>query len=289
MTLRGLIRTVTTLLFLGAVGACGEARASEPETSRALNPQDVQLFEDAVASLKKGAPTEAIGQFELLADRGVLHPDISFDRALAYYARATSPQAKPGDLGRTAYALAETLVQNPHDRAASALESVVARDLSRARSRRGAPSLLARARLSRAIVGLLSEDTWALSAMFWSLTLTLGIVLRFGTQTHRKQLTGAVALGLGLGLGLLSCLGLWLSMRERRDTWQGVVVSTEARLLDVAGAPLPRGQSSAQDRLIPEGARVLVSSRTGRLLQVEWGGTDGYVSPTELQILPRLP
>lgn len=288
MTRDGWKRNLSALLFLATATVCVHSRASDADAPHSLKPEDIQLFEGAVASLKKGAPTEAIGQFELLADRGVLHPDVSFDRALAYYARATSPQAKPGDLGRTAYALSETLVQNPEDRAASALLSVVDRELSRARSRRGAPSLLARARLSRAIVGLLSENTWALSALFWSLTLTLGIVLRFGTHTHRKQLTGSVALGLGLGLGLLSSTGLWFSMRERRDTWQGVVVSTEARLLDATGAPLPRGQSSAQDRLIPEGARVLVSSRAGRLLQVEWGSIDGYVSPTELQLLPRL-
>jgi len=256
-------------------------------SAMAVSAEDQRLFDSATSSLLRDAPTEAIGQFELLADRGAQHPDISFNRALAYLKRSRSPQAKAGDLGRAACALSEALILNPVDESARVLLDQVDHELSRARSRRGAPSLLARARLSRAIVGLVAENTWAIASLLFSLVTTLGLLLRLGTKTHRMRLSGSIALFLGASLGALCTAGLWLAMQERQTTLHGVVVSEEARLLDVTGAALPRAQLSAQDRLIPEGARVLIRGRTDRLIQVEWGNIDAYVSPTDIQILPR--
>lgn len=267
-----------------ALSFCSLSSLAKP-----LGTDDLALYEQAVAAFNKGAPTEAIQHFELLADRGVKHPDISYDRAVAYLARARSAQAKPGDRGRAACALSEALVLRPEDKGAEALLVQVDHELSRERSRRGTPSLLARDRLSRALVGLLSENTWALASLLWSLVLTVGIGLRFATTTHRAKLTGSIALALGTLLGTLSITGLWFAIDERQNTSRGVVVAPEAQLLDVTGAALPRKQLSAQDRLIPEGARVRVKGRTERLIQVEWGNVDAYVNPTEIQLLPKLP
>lgn len=263
--------------------------SARSSSAGSLTKDELSLYQQAVASLNKEAPTEAIQQFELLADRGVYHPDVSYDRAVAYLKRARSPQAKPGDLGRAACALSETLVFRPYDDEAQALLARVDHDLSRDRSRRGAPSLLARDRLSRAIVGLLSENTWAVSTLLMSIVTTMGLWLRLATKTHRLKLTGAISLVLGFVLGTLTLAGLLLARDERRTTSRGVVVTQEAHLLDATGAALPRKQLSAQDRLIPEGARVLVKGRTERLLLIEWGNLDAYVSPTEIQLLPKLP
>ncbi|HMA94421.1 MAG TPA: hypothetical protein VKP30_17135, partial [Polyangiaceae bacterium] len=48
--------------------------------ARDMNRDEQNLFESATAALNKGANTEAVQQLELLADRGVVHPDVSFDR-----------------------------------------------------------------------------------------------------------------------------------------------------------------------------------------------------------------
>jgi hypothetical protein len=260
---------------------------SREASAQSLKSDEVPLYDSATAAIAKGAHTEAIQQFELLADRGVIHPDISYDRAIAYARRARSPQARPGDFGRAAFALSETLVLRPSDAEAKALLIRVDQELSRARSRRGSPSLLARPRLTRAIVSLLRENTWAGCASVCSLATTLGILFRFGSSRPRRRLAGAVTLWLGAALLILTSLGLLYAVNERHSTRQGVVVSTDARLLDVTGMPLLVARRTVQDLSIPEGAKVVVTGRTERLLQVEWGSLEAYVSPTDVQLLPQ--
>lgn len=256
---------------------------------RDLNQEQLGQFQTATAALDKGATTEAIQQLELLADRGVVHPDVSFDRAVAYARRARSAQARPGDLGRAVFALSEALTLRPEDAEAKALLLRVEHELSRARSRRGSPSLLARPRLTRAVVDLLPENVWAISAMLCSLATTLGILLRFGSSRPRRRLAGAVTAGLGAALLLLSSAGLTYAVHQRHSTRQGIVVTADARLLDVTGAPITPSHGNGQDLTIPEGARVVVTAHTERLLQVEWGSLVAYVSPSEVQLLPPAP
>jgi hypothetical protein len=248
---------------------------------------DQALFDAANAALSKGAPTEAIQQLELLADHGVLHPDVSFNRAVAYAARAHSPQARPGDYGRATFALTEALTLRPADVEAQALRERVQKELSHARSRRGSPSVLAKPRLSRAIVALLPENVWAAGAALASMATTLGILFRFGGGNARRRLAGGVTAWLSGALLLLTSFGLYRAVHERHSTQQGVVVVEEARLLDAAGAPMSTTGHSPQDLIMPEGATVVVTGRTERLLQVEWGNLEAYVGLTDVQLLPR--
>jgi len=277
MTIR--IRSLTTclLLLLLCSMAYGEG----------LNADDLGLHGSALRSLQKGAHTEAIQQLELLADRGVLHPDISFDRAVAYAYRARSPQARPGDFGRAAFALSEVLALRPDDTEAAALLTRIDLELSRARSRRGNPSLLARPRLTRAVVGLLPENVWAVSAMVCSLATTLGILYRFGSSRPRRRLAGAVTAWLSAALLAVTSLSLLYAVHARHSTRQGVVVTTDARLVDITGVPVAATQHPGQDLTIPEGAKLVVTGRTERLLKVEWGSLEAYVSPSEVQLLPQ--
>src|SRR5262245_48884028 len=76
------------------------------------------LFAEAVAAMEKGAWDDAIDRFELLSDRGFVNPDASYDRAFAYVRRAGTRSSRPGDLGRAAAALSETLLARPDDVAA---------------------------------------------------------------------------------------------------------------------------------------------------------------------------
>ena len=83
------------------------------------------LFKKGVAALREGAVNDAVDTFEALADRGFVHPDASFDRSLSYLGRVRAGVERPGDLGRAAAALEETLLFRPEDREAeSALDLV---------------------------------------------------------------------------------------------------------------------------------------------------------------------
>src|SRR4051794_40162999 len=105
--MRAVLQLCSLSAALALAVSVARAGADEPAgDSRAL-------FAEGVAALERGAVTEAVDRFELLADRGFVHPDASFDRAAAYVERARSAQAQPGDLGRAAAALAEVLELAP--------------------------------------------------------------------------------------------------------------------------------------------------------------------------------
>ena len=72
---------------------------------------------------------------ELLADRGFSNADASYDRAVAYIHRAESHAARPGDLGRAAAALGETLLLDPDDKDAAFALDHVHEEIARRRAR----------------------------------------------------------------------------------------------------------------------------------------------------------
>ncbi len=277
------MRRVGLCLGLGAVLFWSGSAWAEAS----LSPADRDLYQSSVKALARGAPSEAVEGLELLADRGVVHPDVSYDRAAAYLARAGSPRARPGDLGRAVAALEETLALRPDDEAAEAALSRVQAEASRQRSRRGKPSLLARPSLQRAIVDLLPENAWAILTSFCSAIVTGGWLLRWLSHRPRRRFVGSVLVGLGTGLGLLAALLLVLGMQHRERSTQAVVVVTEARLLDASGAPLPASHRAGEDPYIPEGAKVTLIGRLDRLVRVEWGRAEAYLALTDVQRLPR--
>jgi hypothetical protein len=247
--------------------ACeASARAAEPR----------QAFDEAVSTLERGAYGDAIDRFELLADQGFVHPDASFDRAVAYLGRARSSQRQPGDLGRAAAALAETLVLRPDDHTAESALEAVRSEIGRVRARTGGAPLVARPRLVRAFVGLLPEQAWGVIGALGSASLAWGLALRLFLRRTTTEVPGALAIGVG---GLLLCLGGGLALGARhfrRTSTLGVVVVPEARLLDESGRPLPV-TPNADSNVVPEGAEVYVLDRRGALDRVEWGTTDGFV------------
>ncbi|HXK19966.1 MAG TPA: hypothetical protein VNG33_19280, partial [Polyangiaceae bacterium] len=144
-------------------------------TARAETPE--QGYTAALAALKKGAHNEAIDRLELLADQGVVNADASLLRAAAYLARADSSGSQPGDLGRAAAALSETLLLRPDDAQADRALDAVQTEIARRKSKQQ-ESVVVRPRLSRAMAGLLPEQAWALLAALSSLAIAAGIVLR---------------------------------------------------------------------------------------------------------------
>ncbi|HEX7453559.1 MAG TPA: hypothetical protein VF294_14795, partial [Polyangiaceae bacterium] len=244
-----------------------------------------QDFAAANQALKRSAFTEAIDTLELLADRGFVHPDASFNRAVAYVGRARSSSAAAGDLGRAAAALSEVLLLRPDDEEADTGLARIRAEISRRHAREGTAPVMARASLGRAVSSLLDENTWAKVALLGSLLLTVGLGLRrFVTRTS-AQLAGAVGIGLG-ALLLVSGAGLTAGARHFRLTSSpAVIVADEARLLDETGKPLPQRSGTADSVTIPEGASVYVLERRPALFRVEWGSGEGWLTPGQVRIL----
>jgi hypothetical protein len=268
-------------LLVLALGAVTPWAGAEP----AATPD--QALKQAVEALERGSFEEAIDLLEGLSDQGFLHPDVSYDRAVAYADRARTPQARPGDLGRAAAALGEVLVLRPDDREAElALERVRA-EIGRRRVRQGQSPLVARPSLPRAVVGLADEFVWLSLGALGSLFLTLGLGLRGWREKAPFRLAGGIAATVGLLLVVVGGgLGAWAGY-FRRNSEPAVVVVPEARLLD-RGGQLLSSSPGASSVTIPEGAAVYLLERQGALSRVEWGTRQGWVPSHAIRVLGRL-
>jgi len=265
---------MSRLGFRGLVIVAGLTLAglSFAEDAPAPGVDPASEFQTAASAIDKGAYGEAVDRLELLADRGFVHPDASFNRAVAYLARARSPQRETGDLGRAAQALSETLALRPSDTQAETLLDAVRAEIGRKRARSGGANLVARPRLARAIAGLLPEAAWGVLAALGSLSLAIGIALRFRTREH--GIPSALAVGIGAFLLLLGGALGFSARHFRRTSTPAVVVVDEARLLDAAGRPL---QGRAEGNIVPEGSDVVLLERHAGLARIEWGSTEGWV------------
>lgn len=273
------MKTAPLLLSIALLCSASQAVAQTPE----------ELFEQGVSALQQGAHDDAIAHFELLADRGFVHPDASFNRATAYVQRATSNAARPGDLGRAAAALSETLLLRPSDEAAEAALERVRSEIARRRARQGASALMLQKRLSRAVVELVPENVWALSAAAGAFFLTLGLaVLRVAKKPQLRL--AALTAGSFAALVLCTAGSLTFAARHYRlALTPAVVVAPEARLLDAHGAPVTSKQGSAGVVALPEGARVDITEQRGSLVRVAWGTVEGFVTHGQLRVLQSAP
>lgn len=251
---------------------------SSPAWSQDATPE--QIAQRGEEALSRGAVRDAIEVYESFADRGGLHPDVSYSRGVAYLTRAREGDERPGDLGKAAAAFEEALLLRPDDAGAAGALEAVRSEVARRRSRSGSlmevavsPGAL------RALSGLLPEDGWALIALVSSLALALGLGLRRATGPWR--LVSGVSMGLG-GLLLVLCGPMVAYTRYLRlEVGVGVVVVDEARIVDERGIPVP-------GKLIPQAARVDVTERRGGLLRVKWGDVAGFTPALNVRLLgPR--
>jgi hypothetical protein len=248
---------------------------------------DDQMFARGVESLEKGAVDDAIDTFEALADRGFVHPDASYNRAVAYVARARSASPKPGDLGRAVAGLEETLLLRPGDADAEQALDRVRAEIARRRARQGAEPVVTKTSLSRAVVGLVDEDVWALLAALGSAILSLGLVARIASERPRVRLGGVTAAGVG-GVLLLTTGALAAAARHFRDTSRAaVVIVTDARFVDATGVPIRQKDGLPEQTSLPEGTSVFFLHRQGELSAVEWGTFRSYVNSAQIRVLAR--
>ena len=266
-------RLALAVLLASLIGGAMPASAETPEQSYAA----------ARAALERGADNEAIDRMELLADQGVANPDASLLRAAAYLARADGNGAQPGDLGRAAAALSESLWLRPDDaQAERALEAVQA-EIARRRTKQQ-EGVVVRPRLSRAIASLLPEQLWATLALLSSLAVALGIVVRRLATQSLPRLTGMVAISVGSALCVAFGAGAYAAEQFRVTSQPAVVVVAEARLTNELGRPLP-SKRGADTTSVPEGATVYVRERRDERCLVEWGSTDGWLRLSEVRLI----
>jgi hypothetical protein len=244
-----------------------------------------KAFSDAAGAIERGAYDDAIDRLELLADQGFTHPDASYNRAVAYLARAQSSRGKVGDFGRAVAALAETSLLRPGDAdAESALERVQA-EIARRRAREGRDQVTARPSLARAVSGLANENVWDGLAAVGSLLLSAGLLVRWWSARSTWRLGANLTLAIG-GVLLIIFGGLAAAARHFRSISDpGVIVVNEARMLDENGNVLSNKEAGIEHDAIPEGAIVEVHERRGQLLRVEWGTTRAWVSIGQLVML----
>ncbi len=271
---------------LALAGVCFAGRAARAAAPGL--PAPAELAETA-AAVSKGAFSDAIDRLEHWSDLGLVHPDLSFNRGVAYLGRAESTAARPGDFGQAAAAFEEAAELDPEDAAASDMAHRVREVILERRAKRDDAAVIARPRLSRALIGVVGENVWAGLAALGSLALTLGLAARLFFSSHRVRLGGSIAALAGLSLLSLGA-AMAAAGRELRSRFSpAVVIVEEARLVDGAGRPLSssRGPSTldeAGDR-VPEGALVHVAeSRAGRVL-VEWGDVEAWLSAEQLRRL----
>lgn len=270
---RTLRRLLLALVPLALALAAPLAQADEaPETA----------FAQAVAALEKGDYPDAIDGFESLADRGFVHPDASYDRALAYLARVRAGDEHAGDLGRAAAALEETLLARPDDRDAESALELVRAEVARRRSRRagGGTEVEARPTLERAVVGVAPEWLWAILAAFGSSMLTVGLVLRRARHDGPWHLAGTIAAPIGAVTLVAFAALAWGARHLRLTTDEAVVVATEARLVDERGLAM-------QAAVIPEAAKIEVGERRGGLVHVRWGAVEGWTVASGVRVIAR--
>jgi hypothetical protein len=266
---------------LSAAAASGAAPEPPPEELARVE-----------AALQKGAFSEAIRQLELWSDQGIVHPDLSFDRGVAYLGRAESPAHRRADLGQAVAAFEEALSLDPSDEEAALIIERVRAKISERRAKGDSEGVVARPRLARALLELIGENVWAGLGAAGALLLSLGLSARLAARGRELRLSGAIAsvfglafMGLGAGMAIVGS-------RLRAHAAPAVVVVEEARLHDGQGRPVASSRRAstlgeATDR-VPEGTLVHISDKRGTLVEVEWGDGEAWLEAREVRRLASL-
>jgi hypothetical protein len=244
------------------------------------------------AALQRGAFSEAIAQLELWSDQGVVHPDLSFDRGVAYLGRAESPARRRADLGQAIAAFEEALYLDPSDEQAAQIIERVRAKITERRARRDDEGVVARPRLERALLDLIGENVWAGLGAVGATLLSVGLALRLASRGEQLRLSGAIAAVFGLVMAGLGARMALVGSRLRARAAPAVVIVEEARLHDGEGRAVgnARGASTlgeAADR-VPEGTLVHISDVRGSLVQVEWGDSEAWLEAREVRRLAAL-
>jgi tetratricopeptide (TPR) repeat protein len=237
---------------------------------------DLDHFQLGTDALVLGRFEEAIDRLEAHADRAPAHPDASYNRGLAYLARVRAGAERTGDLGRAAAAFEEALLMRRGDPEAERALELCQAEIARRRARRGKDAVIARPPLDRALVGLAGERSWGIAAAASSAALAVGLGLRRFAR-GAAHLGGTVLAPLGAAL-LLAFVPLYHGARHLRLTTRPAVLVAETHLTDEAGV-------SQGGEPLPEGARLEVIERRGRLFEIRYGAVTGWAPSSAVRLL----
>lgn len=240
-----------------------------------MTTKELELLGKSGELLEAGKIEESLSLLEGAADRGLVHPDLSFNRGFAYLKRAESPAAAPGDLGQAIASFSEALKLRPSDpEATSGLER--------------AQILLSQRTNLEHTTGSLDDSIFRplmaqVPPLPPAIVAGLGAALLCGAWLGRlitKEKPRTLAIGLvGLTLWLAGALvyaGRLYALSSQSDA---IVISARAELRDEAGRTL-RGTDG-----LPQGTRVRVKETRGRLSRIESGRGDLWVDAADLRRL----
>lgn len=240
-----------------------------PVTPASAEATNDALFERATAALEKKKLAQAIQDFESLADQAPPHPDMAFNRGMAYAERARSPSAVQGDLGRAAAAFEEASRLDPRDREAERALELVRAEVTRRRSRLDKEDVVVRPALDRVILRALPSAVWGWIAIAFSILFAVGLFLR-QRWTGNARVAGAVMAPLSF-LGCLVVAPIALLSKDLEETVRpAVVVVGETQLADADGNPV-------EGPPIPEASLLEIEARQGDRFPARWGSYSGFV------------
>lgn len=249
---------------------------------------DEDLFAAGVQALADERPNDAIGAFEILADRGRMDPVVSYDRGLAYAARVRAGAEAPGDLGKAAHGFEEAIALTNDDGlrldATRALEQVRT-EVGRRRAREGtAVELDTRKPLWRSLSQSLPENAWSVSAIVAGLVLAGALFVRWRSSAGRARAAANVGIGAALPSLVLAAALTATARSDRLNLREAIVIAPSARLSDARGIAL------AGSSPLPEGARVELltgSGGLGALTEVRAGGTQAFLPSSALRPIAK--
>ncbi|HET9958119.1 MAG TPA: hypothetical protein VFQ61_26670 [Polyangiaceae bacterium] len=278
------LRALCLALTCAAVLANVQPAGADLANATQRGPEDLSAqVQRSIEAIGRGAFDEGVSGLELLADRGVVHADVSLTRAYAYIERARSRSARPGDLGRAVAALEECEWLRPGTCQAGSSLSTLRSEIARRRARSGATEVAERPALARAVSQILPENTWAWLALCGSSLVSLGLAVYLFVKKRTAEITGSVAIGAGLLLMCVTAPIALMARHYRQTSRPAVVVAPEARLLEESGRPLPVRAKAAD--AVPEGALVYVRDQHDGRSEVEWGRISAWVDSSQLRVL----
>jgi tetratricopeptide (TPR) repeat protein len=240
-------------------------------------PQELRThFSAATQALQAGRIEEAIAGFESMADRGLAHPDASFNRGIAYLKRAHSPAAQLGDLGQAVAAFRETLALGRDDEAAQTLiDGSLLEIAARQSDARSAQITTAEPLYLQALKAV--DPTLPLGFSVLGAILCL-VALPFTLKAELKARALAVLI---LG-GLLWTLGSAVYLMEDALVVRAryaVVVVPRAEPRDALARKLRGAQA------FPEGTEVRVAKLQGNLVEVRGALEPVWLLSSDLRIV----
>ena len=245
------------VMLLGLSSPAWAGRPGSAELAAAVQSSAEQLREER--------PQEAIRELEAFADSGMLHPELSFNRGLAYMKRAGSAAGQSGDYGQAAAGFAETLLQRPDDaEAARALEEAQLA-VSRKRARGDGAAVTEPLGLLEKALDSLNATLLLCLAIAGCLMSVIGIILQRAKRESRRT-AGVITLGVGLLFLVPSSALAQLRDHLFDHAEVAVVIAAQAPVFDEAGKRLSQVPALQESTVVHIG-----SAQRGMVPLVGWG------------------